>query len=197
MTKKENLINLINERNGYLLITEGEALGISRAYLQEFVKTNQYERVACGIYKAPDAWMDDLYVTSLKNNKAVFSFDTALMLHGLTEREPSEYFVTVSKSYNATHLKSKGYSINYVKDEWLDLGRTVAKTTYGNEVAVYDVERTICDMIRAREKKDTQMFSYAMKEYAKRQDKNLPKLIRYASTLGVEEEVRRYMEVLL
>ena len=197
MTKAEKLSNLVELRNGYLSIAEAQNLAISRTYIQEYIATNQFERVARGVYKSPDVWTDDLYILALKNEKAVYSFDTALMLNGLTEREPSEIFVTVSRAYNASHLRSIGIIVNHVRDEWVDLGRTVAKTTYGNEVSVYDMERTICDILRVRDKKDPQMFVYAIKEYAKSANKNLPRLMKYAKELGVEAELRQYMEVLL
>ncbi len=197
MTKTEQLSKLIEMRNGYLSVSEVQELGISRTYIQEYVRKNGFERVAFGLYKSPDVLTDDLYVLTLKNKKAVCSFDTALMLHGLTEREPADIFVTVPRKYNASHLRSKGIVVYQVKEEWVDLGRTVAKTTYGNEVAVYDIERTICDILRVKDKKDLQMFVYAMKEYVKSSNKNLPRLMKYAKEFGVEEELRRYMEVLL
>ena len=197
MTKAEKLSNLVELRNGYLSIAEAQNLAISRTYIQEYIATNEFERVARGLYKSPDVWTDDLYILALKNEKAVYSFDTALMLNGLTEREPSEIFVTVSRAYNASHLRSAGIIVNHVRDEWVDLGRTVAKTTYGNEVSVYDMERTICDILRVRDKKDPQMFAYAIKEYAKSTNKNLPRLMKYAREFGVEAELRQYMEVLL
>ena len=197
MTKAEKLSDLAELRNGYLSITEAQGLGISRTYIQEYISANGFERIARGLYKSPDVWTDYLYIIALKNERAVYSFDTALMLNGLTEREPSDIFVTVSRSYNASHLRSTGIIVNYVRDEWVDLGRTVAKTTYGNEVSVYDMERTICDILRVRDKKDPQMFVYAIKEYAKSANKNLQRLMKYAKVLGVEAELRRYMEVLL
>lgn len=197
MTKTEKLSNLVELRNGYLSVTEAQGLGISRTYIQEYISANGFERVARGLYKSPDVWTDYLYIIALKNERAVYSFDTALMLNGLTEREPSDIFVTVSRAYNASHLRSTGIIVNYVRDEWIDLGRTVAKTTYGNEVSVYDMERTICDILRVRDKKDPQMFVYAIKEYAKSANKNLQRLMKYAKVLGVEAELRRYMEVLL
>ena len=197
MTKREKLAKLIELRNGYLSIAEAQALGISRAYIQEYIAVNGLERVARGLYKSPDVWTDDLYILALKNEKMVYSFDTALMLHGLTEREPAEIFATVSRSYNASHLRSTGTVINHVRDEWVDLGRTVAKTTYGNEVSVYDMERTICDILRVKDKKDPQMFTYAIKEYAKSANKNLSRLMKYAKEFGVEVELRQYMELLL
>ena len=133
----------------------------------------------------------------MKNEKMVYSFDTALMLHGLTEREPAEIFATVPRAYNASHLRNISIIVNYVRDEWVDLGRTVAKTTYGNEVAVYDMERTVCDILRVKDKKDPQMFIYAIKEYTKSPNKNLPRLMKYAKEFGVEATLHQYMEVLL
>lgn len=197
MTKKEQVSELVKKFNGYLDISEAQKLGVSRAYLQEYIKMNEFERVAHGLYKSPDVWMDDLYVISLKNEKAVCSFETSLMLHGLTEREPSEIFVTVPRKYNASHLRIKGIVVYQVKEEWASIGRTVAKTTYGNFVSVYDMERTICDILRVKDKKDIQMFAYAIKEYLKSANKNLPQLMKYAKEFGVEAELRQYMEVLL
>ena len=197
MTKAEKLSDLAELRNGYLSVTEAQGLGISRTYIQEYISANGFERIARGLYKSPDVWTDYLYIIALKNERAVYSFDTALMLNGLTEREPSDIFVTVSRAYNASHLRSTGIIVNYVRDEWVDLGRTVAKTTYGNEVSVYDMERTICDILRVKDKKDPQMFVYAIKEYAKSANKNLPRLMKYAKVLGVEAELGRYLEVVL
>ena len=197
MTKTEQLSKLTKTRNGYLSISEAQELGISRAYIQEYISSNGFERVAYGLYKSPEVWTDDLYILASKNERAVCSFDTALMLHGLTEREPADIFVTVPRKYNASHLRSKGIIVYQVKEEWVDLGRTVAKTTYGNEVSVYDMERTICDIIRVKDKKDPQVFAYAIKEYAKNANKNLPRLMKYAKEFGVESELRQYMEVLL
>ena len=195
--KVNKITELIQLRGGYLLFSEAQKLGISKAYLQQYVADNALERVAHGLYKSPDVWTDDLYILALRNEKAVCSFDTALMLHGLTEREPVDIYVTVPRKYNASHLRSKGIIVYQAKEEWVDLGRTVAKTTYGNEVSVYDMERTICDILRVKDKKDPQMFAYAIKEYAKSANKNLPRLMKYAKEFGVEAELRQYMEVLL
>lgn len=195
--KIDKIAESIRLRGGYLLFSEVQKLGISKAYLQQYVKDNTLERVAHGLYKSPDVWTDDLYIIALKNEKAICSFDTALMLHGLTEREPTDIFVTVPRKYNASHLRSKGIIVYQVKEEWANLGRTVAKTVYGNEVSVYDMERTICDIIRVKNKKDPQMFAYAIKEYAKSANKNLQRLMKYAKEFHIEPIIRQYMEVLL
>ena len=57
--------------------------------------------------------------------------------------------------------------------------------------------KLICDLIRSRSGIETQTFQDALKQYAKRKDKNLRKLMRYAQMFRVEKLLRQYLEVLL
>ena len=72
-----------------------------------------------------------------------------------------------------------------------------AKTPFGHTVPVYDVERTVCDIIRSRSNIEAQTFQDALKQYAKRPDKNLRQLMQYARELHVEKILKQYLEVLL
>jgi hypothetical protein len=62
---------------------------------------------------------------------------------------------------------------------------------------MYDVERTICDVIRNRNQMDVTIVIDAVKNYVKRKDKNIPKLMEYAKILKVDKILRKYLEVLL
>ena len=197
MTKYEIMNNLIENKNGYLLTSDVIESGISKPYMLDFVKKRNLERVAQGVYMSEDAWLDELYIISLRNKEAVLSHETALYLHGLMEREPTAIMLTVSRTYNATHLRNKGYVINTVNKELLELGKTTAKTSYGNLVNVYDMDRTICDIIRCKDKLDIQVFGTAMKEYMNSREKNLNNLMLYAKAFAIEETVRMYTEVML
>ena len=62
---------------------------------------------------------------------------------------------------------------------------------------VYNMERTICDMLRNRNQMDIVILADALKRYVKRKDKNIPQLMRYAESFRVTKLIRNYMEVLL
>ena len=64
-------------------------------------------------------------------------------------------------------------------------------------IKVYDIERTICDIIKNKSKIDIEIFTKALKDYAKMTNKDLFKLMKYAKKLGVDKKVREYMEILL
>ena len=47
-------------------------------------------------------------------------------------------------------------------------GKTTMETTFGNEVPVYDMERTVCDVIRNRSNIEMQVFQDTLKRYVKK-----------------------------
>ena len=197
MRKFEILDQVVSEGNGYLQTSKALISGVSKPTLAEYVRKRKLERVAQGLYLAGDAWQDELYELYLLNQRIVFSHETALLLHGLMEREPVCISVTVGAGYNATHLRKRGIHVYQVKPEVAELGVIDVKTSFGNMVRVYDMERTICDVLRHKGSMDIQIFQYAMKEYMSNDIKNLPRLMAYAKEFHIENIVRTYTEVML
>ena len=71
------------------------------------------------------------------------------------------------------------------------------RTPAGNDVPAYDLERTVCDVIRSRNKLGTETFLTALKLYAVDPKKDLNKLSSYAKKMRVSNVLRQYLEVLL
>ena len=197
MKNYERLDRLLTEQNGTLKTGQAVLAGISKPVFYEYVKTRELERVAPGIYVSKDSWMDVMYLTHLRFEQAVFSHETALFFHDLTDREPMEYTVTVKTGYNPTKLKAEGFRVYTIKEELHNVGKIEANTPFGHKVWIYDMERTICDLIRNRSNIEMQTFQEALKAYARRRDKNLRTLMKYAGLFRVEKILRQYLEVLL
>lgn len=195
MGKNEILQQLIEENNGYLLSSMVIERNISKTFLAKYVKENNLERVARGIYITEDVWPDELYIMQVRNASVIFSGETALWLHGLIDREYSEICVSVPTGYNATHLKAENVQVKYASKNSYGLGVCAVPSMSGNMVRAYDQERCICDLISARKKIEVQNFQTAMKEYMSGKGKRLSKLIEYAEKLGMRDEVMKYVEV--
>ena len=84
-----------------------------------------------------------------------------------------------------------------VKKELLDIGKEIVKTSYGHDIPLYNRERTICDLIRSRNRFEIQDFQTALKTYIMGKNKNLNRLMEYAKLFHVDKKIREYMEVLL
>lgn len=193
----EMLNHLAQVNSGVLRTAEVQAAGVSKTVLARYVAASDFERVAHGIYLAPDAWADGMYLLQLRCPQAVFSHDTALFLHDMTDREPTQYAVTVKTGYNPSRLTADGIKVYTVKKDLYDLGIESSTTPFGHTVSTYNAERTVCDMVRSRSKMDAQTYQDALKRYVRKRDKNLHLLMEYAKAFHIERILSQYLEVLL
>lgn len=199
MTKKEKIENFIEKYNGYLITSLVCNEDISKTYVAQYIKEHGMEKVSRGLYITDDVWPDELFILQQRNSAVIYSGETALYLHGLTNREYSSVCVTVPQGYNASHLKENDFdvTVKYAAQEFYKMGVCEIPSSSGNLVKVYDKERCICDLIMNRNKYEVQLFQTAIKEYMLSKDKQLSQLIIYADRMGIRDEVMRYVEVLV
>ena len=187
----------MKQNNNMITTAQVVELGFSRALLSKYVKAGLLERSRQGIYILPDSVHDDMYTLMLRSNKVVFSHDTALFLNGLSERTPFEHSVTIPSNVVLSETMMDECNCYYIKPELFELGIVMRKTTLGNEVRCYDAERTICDVLRSRNRMDDETVISAIKNYAAYKDKDLNRLAAYAEKFRVNRMLKQYMEVLL
>ena len=197
MSQFQQLDQLMERQDGMLRTGQVLAAGISKPVFYQFVQSRGLEQAAHGIYLSKDAWVDAMYLLHLRCPQAVFSHETALFFHDLTDREPLAYSITVKTGYNPTRLKDEGVQVFTIKAELHEVGLTTAQTPFGHDVPVYDMERTICDVLRSRSPIEMQTFQDAWNAYARRKDQDLRTLVRSAKLFRVEKILRQDLEVLL
>jgi len=194
---KTELLNLrLKENNGILKTADIVQMGISRAFFLEYVKKNNLEKAAHGIYMEADAWNDGMYLLQTRIPNAIFSHESALYLLDMAEREPMKHTITVKSGYNRTSLAAEGVQVYSIKADLLELGLTTLKSPTGHSLRAYNAERTICDIIRSRSNVEMQDYQAAIKTYMGQRKKNIPLLMRYAKDLRVDKILRQYLEVL-
>jgi predicted transcriptional regulator of viral defense system len=189
---------VIAKTHGGIIETKiGAQHGISKAMLHKLCKDGKIHRIVKGQYILPDDMQDELLSISNRSERIVFSHETALYLHGISDRTPFEHTVTAPSGCIPSAAIKSECKVYYIKPELFELGKTILKTPAGNNVPAYDLERTICDIIRSRNKLGTETFLAALKLYAANQKKDLNKLNSYAKKMRVSNILRQYLEVLL
>lgn len=173
------------------------AHGISRQVLAKLCATGTIQRIARGQYIFSDDMQDDLLSIGKRSANLIFSHETALFLHGISDRVPFEHTVTVPSNRVPSKAILEECKVYYIKPELFELGRTLLATPMGNQVSAYDLERTICDIVRSRNKVGTETFLAALKTYASSSRKDLNRLDHYAKQMRLAGAVRKYLEVLL
>ena len=193
----DKILKIVEKNNGYVTTKEVVENGINKIFLTNMVRNGTLVRISRGYYGLPNYIEDEYYKVASKSKNARFSMATALYLHNLSDRTPLVFNVTLPFGYSGVLQKEKNVILNFVKRELLDLGVIEMTSPFGMKIKVYDVERTICDIIKNKNKMDAEIFSKALKDYAKSKNKNLSKLTKYARAMNIEKKVSEYMEVLL
>ncbi|MFU0469107.1 type IV toxin-antitoxin system AbiEi family antitoxin domain-containing protein [Gardnerella vaginalis] len=194
---RNQLRNYIEKKQVLSIDSAVKELGISPSSVYRFIKDESLERVSKGVYVKSNLWNDEMNLLSKRTSVAVFSHESALLLHNLTDREPSSLTVTVPSTYNASSLTKTGVRVFYIKPDFLGIGKTNIMSLEGNLVPSYDLERTICDILRSRSQIDAQVVFGALKAYVKRRDKRLDILSDYAKKFRVSKLISQYLGVLL
>ena len=199
MSKRELLLRKIEENNGIITTKEALNLGIHKDILKELTIKEELEKIANGLYVLPGENIDEYLYFSYRIPKGIFSHETAAYLQGLSTRMPLIYVMTVPVGDNVSRIKSIKDNIifKYSKKDYYNIGKTSITNPFGRKIFIYDKERTILDLIKNKNRVDTNVFSEAMKLYFRDNDKDLLKMSKYAIYMNMEEQLKQYTEVLL
>lgn len=197
MRTKDQLHTVAEQTGGILSMQAALESGVPKTTIYRFLAENAYEKISKGIYLAPGGWPDEEYLLQLRCPNIIFSHESALWLHRLSDRIPPKLTITAKRGYNPTHLTAGNIVVHTVKIELHELGLTTGESSDGHTIRIYDKERTICDIVRNRKNMDPQVFYGALRQYAQYPEKDMYTLLQYAGSLGVQNLVRNYMEVLI
>lgn len=191
------ILDEMKRNNNMITTSQVVSMGFSRALLSNYVKNGLLERSRQGVYILPNSVHDDMYTLMLRSEKIIFSHDSALFLNGLSERTPYKHTVTIPSNTALPNSLNGECNCYYIKPELHQVGVVLRKTTFGNEVRCYDLERTICDLLRSRSRMDEETVIAGIKNYVSFQNMDLKRLAAYAEGFKVNKDLKKYMEVLL
>lgn len=197
MFSNENVYALLKQNGGYLTSKKARENGIENKMLQRMTERGLIERAAHGLYIGVDIFPDPFFIAQYRCPKGVFSNETALFLHGFSDRTPINLMMTIPSGWNTPLLTDDSILFFYSRPKKMELGICEVKTTSGMKVRAYDIERTLCDCLRNIDKLDRDLVITALKRYVKSAEKDNAKLLEYASTLKIRDIVYRYLEVLI
>ena len=126
MNSINELSNIAKDHGGIIETKTAAERGVSKSMLYKLCKENKIHRIARGQYILPEDLQDELLSISKRSEQIVFSHETALFLHGISDRTPFEHTVTaptgctpslsIKAECKVYHIKNKLYEF-YEIDE--------------------------------------------------------------------------------
>lgn len=190
----------IEELGGVATSAQLKEAGYVPGVIEYALNSGRIDRLTRGVYCSLDVLDDEFAAVTMRWSKCILSHGTALYLLGLSDRVPGNLSVSVPRDYNPQKLRRThpGMRIYRENDKLYGLGKIEVKDPMGVIVPVYDMERSIADIINERSKSivNPQLVRDALVGYFRKGDRDLPKLAKMCEAVGVREELQKYLEVL-
>lgn len=124
---------IIAKEHGGIIDTKTAAEhGISKAMLYKLCKKDKIHRIVKGQYILPDEMQDELLSIRKRSDQIIFSHETALFLHGISDRTPFEHTITAPSDAAPSASIKAVCKVYYIKPELFELGRSTLPTPAGH-----------------------------------------------------------------
>ena len=183
-------------KNGYFTQNQCIENGISRYELSKLQKEGAVKKIKYGLYSLSNVMEDELFIAQAFNDKIIYSHETALYFDGFSDQVPFQYTITVPKGYHSKNLWND-FMVRQVPKPIFDKGVIKLRSPYGNEIKVYCIERTLCELLHSKTDFNKERFIPAVQRYMNTKSKDMYKIMEYAKIFNVENKIRPYLEILL
>ena len=190
---------IFREHGGQLKMSEAIKNGISRYMLYKLRDKGVIELISRGVYRLkelPPISNPDLVTVSLRFPNAVICLVSALAFHDITTQIPHSVSVAVHRSSRLPSLEYPPIQSHRISNDAFNAG---VENHWIDEVPVkiYNMEKTLADCFKFRNKVGMDIVLEALKLYKARKNFNLNKLIKYAKICRVKNVMLPYLETII
>ncbi len=192
-------MNTIQENKKFITITELKEMGYSYYKIGQLEKDGILHRINRSTYENLSYQGDenDFFSAEAFVPNGVICLMSAARYYNLTNFLPNAVDVAIDRKKKVSTLPDwPEIKIFYFDSTRMDIGVTEVDED-GNKFHVFDIEKTVVDIIYYRNKVGIEETAEVLKNYLKRSDRQLNRLYDYAKRLRCEKVIRTYLEVLV
>ena len=192
-------MNGLAENKKFITTAELKDMGYSYYKIGKLEKDGLLRRVNRSTYENLSYKGDENYFFSAEAfvPYGVICLMSAARYYELTNFLPDSVDVAVERKKKVVTLPDwPEIKIFYFAPARMDLGVTEVRED-DNVFHIFDIEKTVVDIIYYRNKIGIEETSEVLKNYLKRRDRQIDRLYAYAKRLRCEKIVRTYLEVLV
>jgi len=153
-------------------------------------------RIRKGLFALPSALYNTMYDIDKIVPGGILCNYSAWSHYRLTTQIPLSICIAIERKRKIKLPQYPPITLSYQSEEQLRLGQT-RTTINGYEVNIFDIERSVCDALKFRNKIGMDVCSEILNNYLARKDRNLNRLAEYAKMLRVGKILNNYLELAL
>ena len=188
---------MIMRRNSFLSSATVKKQGRTAYYkMLEDVHQGELIQVRRGVYANIDQLSGNMTDINTIVPDGILCLWSAWNIHQLTTSMPQAFHVAVKRDRKVTVPSFPKIEIHHYTESILKLGIMKMKID-GFNIRVYDVERSVCDAVKFRNKVGMDVCSEIINNYLERPNRNLSRVMDYARILRVGTILEQYLQVKL
>ncbi|RCW60333.1 type IV toxin-antitoxin system AbiEi family antitoxin domain-containing protein [Halanaerobium sp. ST460_2HS_T2] len=196
---KNKIKRLFYENKGYLRARDLSEKGIHRKYLSDLLNNDEVIKLKRGLYKWNNEKfnsLNELVDVAMIIPDGVICLASALSYYELTTYTPLEYQVAIPNQKKVKNVSYPPINLYYFSEKYYQEGIKEEKIDEYN-IKIYDIEKSLSDSFRYSYEIPKDILIESLKVYISRSDRNINKLMNYASGTSAESKLTKYLEVLL
>ncbi len=159
-------------------------------------KEGELVRLRNGLYADPDALTGNIVDMEAIVPGGILCLYSAWSNYNLTTQVPDAFYVAVSRSRKIKLPAFPDIKLVFQRNELLEIGK-IEIEEQGIKVLITDIERSVCDAVKYRNKIGIDVMTEIIDNYLRRTDRNLSKLTEYANKLRVYSTLYQILQVKL
>lgn len=165
-------------------------------YIKKAMKKGQLVRLKNGVYATDETLADTMIDIEQIVPRGVVCLYSAWSHYGLTTQVPSSIYVAIEKHRKIVVPQFPPITLCYWQQKYYEMG-VVEADVAEHHVRIYDIEKSVCDAVKFRNKVGMDVMSEILKSYLGRKDRNISKLMDYARQMRVGTSMTQYLNVVL
>ena len=153
-------------------------------------------RIRKGVYAETSALANNMIDVERIVPRGVLCLYSAFSHHGLSTQVPSSTCIAIDARRKVRLPDYPIIDLYYWKKEYLEFG-IMQKEISGYDVLITDLERTVCDAVKYRNKIGLDVCGEVIDSYLKKDNRNISLLHEYAQILRVKNILTTYLETRL
>ena len=197
-SSKENILVMAAQK-GIFRARDLANLNLPRGELAKLVDDGRLLQLSRGLYTLPDRVLTEqstLAEVAIKFPQSIFCLLTALQMHGLTTQSPHQVWLAVDVKARAPHMQYPPLKVVRFSGEALASGVQTKVIDDVVNICVTDIEKTIVDCFKYRNKIGIDIAIEALQEAWRSKRMSMDKVWEYAKICRVNNVMRPYLESL-
>ena len=194
-----NNATILLEDQKIISMQELKSKGLSQYKVSKLVEKGKLKKLNKNYYENTDYHGEesDFYYVEAYAPTGVICLLSAAVYYNLTTYIPDAVDVAIPRKAKVSTMPEWPHmNVHYFTDERYEQGITKVVEDK-NEFRIYDIEKTVVDIVYYREKVGIEETKEILVTYLHRRDRNLNRLLKYAELLKCGKIMKQYLEVLV